>query len=293
MITDTFTTLWAFSSDGHYQLTCMGVALAVARLLLQGKTGLVTQLGELYQSAKKSLEAESSWKQIAMEPIKKAYRDEMDSLPDNAETALHLFFDMPDRVVSEDVHTGNIVGYVAGAGAGEASERDNQVRHFMRSRPEVSSDQAYNASVKYIRDNLTSAWNSFNKAMGERDNHPFFTDPVGVDTDSFLFYLAKALHTVEDSYAPGHVTRNAHELIEEVHIWDDANKKPDPDNDWPGHTALDDPAHPKSASHFRAGKYAVQDAILCIATNLNQTDATFQAALNGVIAKHFSGLCVK
>jgi hypothetical protein len=93
---------------------------------------------------------------------------------------------------------------------------------------------------------------------------------------------------VEDSYAPGHVKRDDHELIQDVFIWDDANKKPDPSRGWDGHSAYDNPANTTSAPHFQAARYTVQDVILCVLLNGEKTEGDFQAALKGVISQRFA-----
>jgi hypothetical protein len=284
---DHFSLLFAFSSDGHTQLTCIGIALAIARLIASRQAAIVAVLGKLGAKQEDRDDFDDSGSSD-LDGIKDDYRKEMGSITADAGHALSLFWDLPGRVVDQDVHLGNIPWF----GLGEKLEHDSQVRHFMRSRPEVSSDQAYLASVKYIRDHMTLAWRALAKARIDLNNRSFFSDPAFGDSDDFLDELSKALHTVEDSYAPGHVTRNAHELIEEVHIWDDANKNANPKTGWPGHSALDEPTHPMTAPHFRAAGFATRDMILCILTTFDQQEPAFQAALNGAISKHFSGICV-
>jgi hypothetical protein len=114
----------------------------------------------------------------------------------------------------------------------------------MRSSASISSTDA---SKAYIIEHLTGAWSKYREAVNHQDK---WYDVL--TTSSTIFWegnyeLGKALHTIEDSYAPGHVTRKSGSgFIVQVNIWDDANKNPDPTRDWPGHEALDNPNNEKS-----------------------------------------------
>src|SRR5262249_2136946 len=104
--------------------------------------------------------------------------------------------------------------------------------------------------------------------------------------------LAKALHTIEDSYAPGHARRQSGTyLVEEIYYWPDV-VKPRPgalgQPAWPGHEALDDPSHPMSREFQLQAKRATGDLIAAVLTNLEKDAVT--KTLIDVMYRHFANV---
>jgi hypothetical protein len=104
--------------------------------------------------------------------------------------------------------------------------------------------------------------------------------------------LAKALHCLKDSYAPGHVTRlDGLNWIIRVNIWDKDNKEGDPSRAIPSHEEYDNPDHPKSRPFFLAAREANGELIACVLSNLDQDELTFKTALDNLLA-HFLATCM-
>jgi hypothetical protein len=274
--------LFAWSWSGHGSLTAIGVAFAILRLITEGKTTILGRLAGLTSEVWR-YDDEGGPDTTREAEITKTVSDSVGSMPGDAAQVASLFSDLPTRVQVEDIHAGNIPW-----GVGETLDPLNgQVRHFMRSSPAVTPEQAYLASFAYIKENCVITWThlkaALNPGTGWGDKiHDFFLVPNAVgDANQGKRFLAKALHTVEDSFAPGHVKRILGTIIEEVHIWDDENKNPH--GDWPGHEALDNPDHPMSKPFFEVAKRATGDFIYCILANLDQNEFDFRTALDTVM----------
>jgi hypothetical protein len=281
MLLDPFAPLFAWSWTGHGALTSIGVAFAILKLITLGKSAVLAQLARLNTEVWR-YDDEGGPDTTREAEITKIVSDATGSMPGDAAQVAALFSDVPTRVQVEDIHYGNIPW-----GVGEALDSTGQVRHFMRSRPEVTSEQAYLASFAYIKENCITAWTrlkaALNPGTGWGDKvHDFFFVPNAVgDANQGKRFLAMTLHTVEDSFAPGHVRRILGNIIEEVHIWDDENKNPH--GDWPGHEALDNPDHPMSKPFFEVAKRATGDFICCILSNLDQNEFDFRTELDRVM----------
>jgi hypothetical protein len=277
---DIFSPLLAWSWAGHGNLTSIGIGLAILKMITLGKSALLKQLGALSSGVWRY--DEEGPDTVREAEITKQVSDADRSPPADAAAVARLFSDLPTRVQVEDIHLGNIPW-----GVGEALDSTGQVRHFMRSRPEVTSVEAYQASYAYIRRNCIDAWDHLKNALNpvtswtDRLHDSVFIPNAVNDCNQGKKYLAKALHTIEDSYAPGHVRRILFNIIEEVHIWDDANKNPS--GDWPGHDALDNPEHPMSRPLFEAAKPAIGGLIACIFSNLDQTEHDFLTELDNYV----------
>ncbi len=285
-----FTALFAWSWTGHGQLTAMGVTFAVAQFLILASKAVLKRFLEIdaIMVAKNSGEGDLS-------PLRKERREESETvrgLRDKPEQTIpaavagrvvaRMLSDLPSRVQHEDIHAGNIPSL------GEFFERDSQVRHFMRSREDVTSKVAFEASTKYIRDNCLASWRAFRRAVRpEKSWTDFFSDPTVGHFDEGKEMLAKALHAIEDSYAPGHVKRREGTgIIEKVNIWDDPNKKAS--GDWPGHEALDNPQHAQSMPFFEMARRTTGDFILVVLANLDGEEAGFLKALDNLMANRFT-----
>jgi hypothetical protein len=302
MTIEVFAPVFAWNWFGHGELTSLGLGLAMARLIVMGKTYILERF--------RRLATPGDWENARRQEIEDKFRSEMGSAPtaedrgtgfkvyppSPADYPIVLFSGLPHKVQMADLHAGNVVGYVFGAGAGERAETDSQVRHFMRSRPEVTSEAAYRASYEYIQGNCIAAWASLKQATTA---HTGWWDQVKESLYEESLHalidgedrLALALHTLEDSFAPGHVTRNGSEVIEKVHIWNDENKKPDPSSGWPGHEALDDPSNTQSRPHYYAAQFAVRDLIYCIFSNLDQEAGVFRTDLGNVLWSKLAAVC--
>jgi hypothetical protein len=172
----------------------MGVAFAIAQLLIHGSKALLKRFFEIenMRTAKREEvkrlpgSATADAGQVAAE---KSLKDRLaQEVPDSvARTVLvRLFSDLPGRVQKEDIHLGNIPSI------GESLERDSQVRHFMRSRADVTPKEAFEASTKYIRDNCIESWRAFRKAVQhEKSWTDFFSDSTVGDFEQGKAMLAR------------------------------------------------------------------------------------------------------
>jgi hypothetical protein len=255
-----FDCVFAWSWTGHGELTTLGVALAISQFVMVAKS---TMLAKLHRFS------------VVKRNIRDGYADEKlikDELarlekhpPSSVEQDLVFLFDMlPSSVQEEDLHLGNIPRI------GDHLETDSQVRHYMRSNSTVTPKIAHLKAKNYIGVNLEHAWTFMHEAVQEEEVWYDFIYNRGLRKfNQGIAALAKALHTVEDSYAPGHVKRDpASGIIEDVHIWDDENKKPNVASGWPGHEALDNPATGQSGPFYRMAKDTVAAVILGLLGNL-------------------------
>lgn len=287
-----FSALFAWSWTGHGQLTEMGVVFAIAQFLIQGSKAVLKRCFDIENMRTKKREevkrlpgsATSDAGQTAAEKGLKDRLQQDQTVPESVSRTvmIRLFSDLPGRVQFEDIHLGNVPS------VGETLERDSQVRHFMRSRAEVTPKEAFDASTKYIRDHCVESWRAFRKAVHHEESRTdFFSDSTVGDFDKGKALLAKALHALEDSYAPGHVKRRAGTgIIESINIWDEENKKPA--GDWPGHEALDDPHTAQSMPFYEMARRTAGDFILLILANLEAEESTFLKALDNLMASRFT-----
>jgi hypothetical protein len=265
----------------------MGIAYAIIQLVRLGKSEVLRRFDELFHEYKDP-DGETTDGSKSLD-IQDEYAKEYGSVPNDVCHLAYLFSGLPRRVQYEDIHIGN-----APWGIGEALDATGQVRHFMRSRPEITSEDAYRASLQYIRENCVLAWTYFSKATHpDTDWKAKLWDSLrgsqaAHDLDSAMAFLAMTLHTVEDSYAPGHVRRDVLNLIAEVHIWDKDNKEPN--GDWPGHEALDNPSHPMSRPFFATAQAATGDLIALMLENLDQSEGDFRTELDRFLGSHFGWL---
>jgi hypothetical protein len=288
-----FSALFAWSWTGHGQLTEMGVAFAIAQFLIHGSKSVLRRFFDIENMRTKQREelkrrpgsATSDSGQISAEKSMRTRLEQEQIVPESvARTVMvRLFSDLPQRVQTEDIHPGNIPS------VGETLERDSQVRHFMRSRADVTPKQAFDASTKYIRDNCIKSWSALRRAVKhEKSWTDLFSDSTMSDFEEGKALLAKALHAMEDSYAPGHVKRSdgCTGIVESVNIWDEENKKPS--GDWPGHEALDNPQAEQSRPFFDSARRATGDLISFILSNLEVEESDFLRELDKLMASRFT-----
>jgi hypothetical protein len=249
----------AWSWTGHGMLTTAAVSMAISQFVTLGKSFLEKRFVEIYKV----------WQGAPGKTSAKDCLQEMMAI-------------LPEVVQEEDIHPANIpvIGEML-------NPKSGQVRHFMRSSASISSLEAYNASKAYIIEHLTGAWRKYREAVNYQDK---WYDVLTSSSSIFWegnYELGKALHTIEDSYAPGHVTRKSGSgFIVQVNIWDDANKNPNPP-DWPGHEALDNPNNEKSREFFVMAKDATSTLIVCVLKNLDQDEAASTKDLKDTVEKYF------
>src|SRR5262249_25006802 len=151
--------------------------------------------------------------------------------PGQVEAALRtLLAGLPGKVQRADLHAGNIPW-----GVGEILDSNGQVRHFMRSTQQTTEAVAYASSMAWIRTHLPRSWNKFKRALYSDYGFLDLFSSNFADFLDCLSALAEGLHTVEDSYAPGHAGRlpSLHSVITTIHYWDTENKTAH--DGWPGH----------------------------------------------------------
>jgi hypothetical protein len=250
----------AWSWTGHGALTGAAVTAAISQFVTLGKSLLEKRFVEIYKV----------WQGP---PGKTSAQDCLQE----------MMTVLPGIVQQEDIHPANIPVI------GEAlNPKSGQVRHFMRSSASVSSLDAYNASKSYIIEHLTGAWSKYREAVYYQDKwYDVLTSSSSIFWEGH-YELGKSLHTIEDSYAPGHVTRKSGSgFIVQVNIWDDENKNPDPSRDWPGHEALDNPNHEKSREFYAMAKETTASLIVCVLRNLDQDQAAFTKDLKDSVERYF------
>jgi len=259
--------LFAWSWTGHGALTSAAVTAAISQFVTLGKSFLEKRFVEIY---KVWLAFQLSKPESAGPPRTSAQ-----------DCLLEMMAILPSRVQREDIHPANIP--VIGE---PLNPKTGQVRHFMRSSASVSSLEAYNASKSYIIKHLTDAWSKYREAIKYQDKwYEVITSSSSLFWDG-NFELGRALHTIEDSYAPGHVTRvPGSGFIVRVNIWDDENRKPDLSKHWLGHHALDEPAH--SQAFYVMAQETTTALIVCVLRNLDQEPHDFTKDLTDSIERYF------
>jgi hypothetical protein len=272
--------LFAWSWDGHGRLTAMALAAAITQVARLGKSDLWKRLLRLYTNYITQMREEWGGKQSGL------YQDlGKDPEPTSAqvEAALGtLLAGLPGKVQRADLHMGNIPW-----GVGEFLDSNGQVRHFMRSTPQTTEAVAYASSMGWIRNHLTHSWEKLKSALyTDYGLFAVFSSNFGDFLDG-LSALAEGLHTVEDSYAPGHVGRlpGLHSVITTIHYWDTEYKTPH--GDWPGHEALDNPDNPISAPFFKSAVETTTELIVCILVNLDGDHTAFDAELGRQLGARF------
>ena len=269
--------LLAWSWDGHGSLTATAVASAVAYFVRVARPELLSRF-DLLRISMAAGRRENAFKNLATAP--------KPSVPHLTNVMTALFKPLPTIVQNTDIHVGNIPFF----GLGEFLDSAGQVRHFMRSTPGTSERQAYTAAVGWIRSHMTESWADMHRAL--YTNYTFgafdlFSAGNGGDFRDGLTALGEALHTVEDSYAPGHVARLAGQPgnIMRIYYWDDANKNPGPN--WPGHSALDNPTTAQSKVFYAAAGVTANELLIQFLLSLDGTPAAYAAGLQKLIDLRF------
>ena len=197
----------AWSWFGHGQLTEMGLAFAISQFVNLRKMFVLKRLKK-FEAVQSAIEADilgSPGFPPTEKEVNKFLEDQEKHAPTGEEQSLvRLFSELPSWVQEEDLHRGNIPKI------GEWLEKDSQVRHYMRSYQNTTPLQAHKKSKEYIWDHLFWAWSGMRKGVFHQSKwYDFINDSSLTISTRAMKHIAKALHTIEDSYAPGHSKRSS------------------------------------------------------------------------------------
>jgi hypothetical protein len=263
----------AWSWFGHGQLTEMGLAFAISQFINLRKLFVMKRLGQ-FEKVKSAIETAAlgrpGFPPTEKEVDKFLEEQEKRAPTDMEQSLVRLFDDLPTWVQEEDIHRGNIPQI------GEWLEKDSQVRHYMRSYRNTTPSEANRKSREYIWDHLFWAWSGMRKGVYHQPRwYDFLYDSSLDDFDSGVKHLAKALHTIEDSYAPGHTRRTSGVgIIKDIYYWPDT-KNGDKSKGIPSHEELDNPGNAMSKEFYVMARQATGVFILCVLTNLDQDQNVF------------------
>ena len=305
--------LFAWSSTGHLTITQAAVLLAIGAIKAVSRPGLMQKLGKMYDKLSSFQEgiistplnavgnaikgtfgsdlaavtsgdaadfgrttakdASSRWKEIGLGWSAKSDEDKL----------RYLMYPLPYQVVKVDLHAGNMPK------VGEKLDKQGQVRHFMRSTESVSAKEAFDASMKWVKEHATTAYTKIKAGVEKAGDRIDLLNSAVSSYQSGLSKLADAVHTLEDSFAQGHVRRQGGNtnIIREVNRWDEANKEGDPATGKLGHHDFDDPNNPANKQFVQAATDTTTELIACVFTNLDQPDDVFAAALTQLLSVRF------
>jgi hypothetical protein len=312
---DLFSPLFAWSAHGHATLTSMAFAGALARLITHRDGYLFQQVRKHYSAlvtygvfspfvvvyhaagntACRTVTKVAGEAPPAEDVDGTLLRREMDANPvvhrAFDRNVAYLFEDLPGIVVNEDVHLGNLPGK-----AGEFFDANGQVRHFMRSRSDVTAWDAYKASYEHVAQALRGSWQDFKGALHDRSGFwGEIADIAGgvAGARGLLFRggldkLGSALHTLEDSFAPGHVGRGRDGMIEDVHIWDAANRDANAAAQWEGHHAYDNPSNARSSLFYAMARDNATEVVFTLLSTLNAEPEAYSCAMRNVLYGTFA-----
>jgi hypothetical protein len=276
----------AWSWFGHGQLTEAGLAFAISNFVALGKVYVLKRLHE-FQAIKSGIET-SALGSPGFPPTEKEVNRFLTELEKRSptpteESLVRLFDDLPTRVQEEDIHRGNIPVI------GEYLEEDSQVRHYMRSYRSTTPLEAHRKSRLYIWNHLYWAWSGMRTGVFHQHKwYDFIYDSSSSDFDSGVEHLASALHTIEDSYAPGHTKRQPDVFtITDIYYWPDT-KHGDPSKGIPSHSELDDPGNPYSIKYYAKAREVAGAFILCVLRNLDQDQSVYVADCGTLLNTFFA-----
>ena len=258
-----FEPMFAWSWDGHGQLTTVALLTAISQLVRLGKSDMMKRFVRLAREKKRI----DFGAQRSTNLYDKVDQDPVPSVDQAQETLRTLFDGLKGIVQRTDIHAGNIPW-----GVGEFLDSNGQVRHFMRSTETTTVAEAYTASRGWISDHLTESYERLRDALYTNYGMLNILSSNYADFMNGLTAMGEGLHTAEDSYAPGHVARDptVDTLITDIHYWNPQNKSAH--DDWPGHEALDDPENAISKPFFASAKVTTTELILVVLTNREDSD---------------------
>jgi hypothetical protein len=224
---------------------------------------------------------------------------------------------LPTSVVERDWEMANIP-----CNLGKVT-REGQRHHFMRT-DRQTEQQAYDASAAWIHENAQAAlvkirsWiTAWTTDRRHASPYCFSDEPYNTLPGGEYHPLGNALHSLQDSFAPGHVHRRKDLVIIRVFTWDKENRDPGPGAKtggaewdeknnrpgpgWPGHEALDErwlvakeSNQNKGSKHIQfsdiglAAIHASTSLVFRILDNANRglSDADFEKSWEGFVNLH-------
>lgn len=282
----TISILLAWSWGGHGDITRSAVAIGISALFMSNKRDVLRRLVNVSHILE-MLRRNSGRPDSTSKKDVEAKLAEMEKHPPfPGEQALARLFDtLPRRVQTEDLHAGNLPG------VGEYLDGDGQTRHFMRTHKTTGQREALTNSFRYIYLNLWRAWAAMRKAAyHEKHWYDFIYDSTWGDFDDGLDYLARALHVIEDSYAPGHVRRDRGTyIIQEIYYWPDVDApRPNDTPPWPGHKKYDNPSYVDSIEYADEARRTAGDFVSVILLNLDQDVPAATKAIVDCLYRHYA-----
>jgi hypothetical protein len=269
----TFSFFLAWSWFGHGQLTQIALGFGISQFVALGKTFVLQRLRQ-FEAVESAIETDALGSP-GFPPTEKEVNKFLEELEHHPPTSVErqlvrLFSALPSWVQEEDIHRGNIPGI------GESLEKDSQVRHYMRSYRSTTAPEAHQKSRLYIWNHLYWAWSGMRKGVYHQAKwYDFINDSTLDDFDGGVKHLASALHTIEDSYAPGHTKRTPGVgTITDIYYWPDT-KDGDKSKGIPSHAELDNPGNPMSTEYYAMAKKAAGAFILCVLSNLDQDESAY------------------
>jgi hypothetical protein len=263
----------AWSWFGHGQLTQIALAYGISQFVALSKPFVLKRLSqfEAVQSAIETDALGSPGFPPTENEVNKFLEEQEKHPPTGVERQLvRLFSALPTQVQEEDIHRGNIPGI------GENLEKDSQVRHYLRSYRNTTALEAYQKSRRYIWNHLYWAWSGMRKGVYHQAKwYDFINDSSLDDFDEGVAHLASALHTIQDSYSPGHTKRvPGVGTITDIYYWPDT-KDGDKSKGIPSHDELDNPGNPVSIQYYAMAQKATGALILCVLSNLDQAENVY------------------
>ena len=263
----------AWSWFAHGQLTQMALAYAISQFAALGKPFVLKRLRQ-FEAVQSAIESDALGSP-GFPPTEKEVDKFLVELENHPPTTVEnqvvrLFSALPSWVQEEDIHRGNIPGI------GESLEKDSQVRHYMRSYRSTTALEAHQKSRYYIWSHLYWAWCGMRKGVyHDAKWYDFIYDSTMDDFDGGMKHLASALHTIEDSYSPGHTQRTSGVgTITDVYYWPDT---------MPNHKQLDEPG----GEYYNLAKQASGAFILCLLINLDQEESVYVADCGNKMNTYF------
>jgi hypothetical protein len=189
------------------------------------------------------------------------------------------FKSLPFQVAAQDLHPGNLP-YL-----GEFLQKDSQVRHFMRNHKDTSVQSAFNSSYDYVLENLKEAGVLMASSVAP-------TQREGIDRSRQRFregisHLARALHPIEDSYAPAHTSRNRKTgEIDFIFYWGDKSELKSHGLN-ATHGQLDDPKYPYAQQYFDAARDSTGEIIFILLQDLDKDEESLLNDLHRYMSKNF------
>jgi len=140
---------------------------------------------------------------------------------------------------------------------------EGQRHHFMKYSGQTDQD-AYDVAVAWIFSEATLAAELLRSRLGPRRRYQESGDwGLGEQQESVGPHLGNALHSLQDSFAPGHVKRDSDLVIRGINIYDKENKHPTEPGK-PGHAEYDASWKDKEGHLTALGQAAADASVVLI-----------------------------